>query len=246
MVAMGGKTYGAFETASYDQMTLNDHAIAKFEHVRSAARKNVTITNPSPQELLTLPVHVSQQVRGTDVYRAGRFGSGTQDSWLRNSFLRHVTEVELGGVRYIRGNKENIYGEGWSSPRISPAYPRAQRNDLVVVGDELVVGNGKYMSALDSATVSNLSPSDKGQKKRSEEQKTSEAGNWIVFQFLKIFIEPWMVTAVIGGVSIAIGVTLYLDFYGWLSATGFVLIAAGLLTPIFPWWVFVVFPFEGK
>lgn len=53
-------------------------------------------------------------------------------------------------------------------------------------------------------------------------------------------IPPWLISAVIGALFALCGMSLFVDSTGWRAWVGFALVALGLLTPIFPWWVPIV------
>ena len=249
VLAMGQEGYAAFEAAPYYQPPFNKYPVTKFQNVCPTSRENVAIANPSPQKLLPFAIHVSEHMPGANIDGADGLAFGAQDKRLLNPLLVRLAELEIDWILNVLRNEEDINGGRWSGARILNPCKDAQPRNETVVNEKFVLWNNENMGALRSSTVVDLSPSDGRQNERGQEQEKGEASHGIVAHFLKVFFEaipPWAVTAIIGALCGTIGFTIYLDFFGWRAAFGFCLMGLGLLTPIFPWWVFLLLPFEGK
>ncbi|THD43875.1 MAG: hypothetical protein E7774_11870 [Bradyrhizobium sp.] len=74
---------------------------------------------------------------------------------------------------------------------------------------------------------------------KNEEDRRDRKG--IVDQLIEKSSHYPVLSDLAGVICGAIGITIYVNSLGWFGAAiGFALIAIGILTPVFPWWAFVL------
>jgi hypothetical protein len=170
-----------------------------------------------------------------------------RDNPLSQTRRQMITEIDRS--RIIRCSRDICFlaKANLNSEQFSRCFPVITNIQLEHSAFAIIGASAQNIGPFDKATVSDLPSSNAGQNDSSNEQKAGETGHGIVAHFLEVFfniVPPWAVTAIIGALCGTVGIAIYLNFSGWRSALGFGLMALGLLTPIFPWWVFLLLPFE--
>jgi hypothetical protein len=109
---------------------------------------------------------------------------------------------------------------------IAGVWPRKQSGFDQQVGAQLSFRGTTGVAYLDSDN-------------KNEEDRRDRKG--IVDQLIEKSSRYPVLSDLVGVICGAIGITIYVNSREWFGAAiGFILIAVGILTPVFPWWAFVL------